>query len=88
MTTKTTTDQLKEFVSRELLDGQDVGLTESTPLLELGLIDSMSIVLLQRFAQSTLGVDIPLADLTPQNLGSINAIRDLVERIRSTPPTG
>ncbi len=70
--------QLQAWISRELLEGADVGLDESTPLLELGLIDSISIVRLQTFASTELGVQIPHRQLTPQNLSSIRSIADLI----------
>ncbi len=79
----TMSQQLLEFVARELLEGEDVGLTDTTPLLELGVIDSMSIVLIQRFVQSTFGVDIPPAKLTPQNLASVSAICQLVDGLKA-----
>jgi 2-hydroxymuconate-semialdehyde hydrolase len=76
-------DKIKDFISRELLEGHDVDLTESTPLLELGIIDSVSIVLLQRFVQSELGVEIPFTALTPENLHSIAAMCRLIERLKA-----
>ena len=81
-------EQLIAFISKEFLEGEDVGLTETTPLLELGVIDSISIVLLQRFIQSNFGVEVPPAELTPKNLGTIRAICELVERLRASGPGG
>jgi acyl carrier protein len=78
----TIAEQLIDWISREALEGADVGLTESTPLLELGLINSLTIVRLQDFASSQFGVRIPHVALTPQNLSSIRAISDLVAGLR------
>lgn len=74
----TIADELKTWISREVLEGADVGLDETTPLLELGLIDSMTIVKLQAFASAQFGVRIPHKELTPQNLASIKSIADLI----------
>jgi len=80
----TITEQLIAWISREVLEGADVGLTESTPLLELGLINSLTVVRLNDFASSQFGVRIPHIALTPQNLSSIRAIADLVTGLRAS----
>ncbi|MEO7734911.1 MAG: acyl carrier protein [Kofleriaceae bacterium] len=80
----TITEQLITWISREVLEGADVGLTESTPLLELGLINSLTVVRLNDFASSQFGVRIPHIALTPQNLSSIRAIADLVTGLRGS----
>lgn len=68
--------------AREVLEGADVGLTDAPPLLELGLIDSLTIVKLQDFANAQVGVRIPHSELAPQNLSSIRSIADLVSGLQ------
>lgn len=80
----TIAEQLTAWISREVLEGADVGLTESTPLLEFGLINSLTVVRLNDFASSQFGVRIPHVALTPQNLSSIRSIADLVARLRAS----
>ncbi len=68
---------LKTFFQTELLEGSGE-VDEQTQLIELGLIDSMSIVLLLGFASKTYGVEIPVNELTPAQLGTLPAIADLI----------
>ncbi len=72
---------LTEFVARELLDGEDIGLDENTPLLEYGLIDSLSLVSLTEFIAERFGVVIPAKEQTPQNLKNLASISGLVARL-------
>lgn len=72
---------LTEFVARELLDGEDIGLDASTPLLEYGLIDSLSLVSLTEFVAERFGVVIPAKEQTPQNLKNLASISALVARL-------
>jgi len=78
----TTAEELKSWFSREVLEGQDVGLDEETQLIELGLIDSITTIKLQTFVASRFGVEIPLKQLTAENLGSIRAITSMIERLQ------
>ncbi len=78
---------LRGFFARELLDGQEEGLDASTPLLELGLIHSLSIVMLASFVEREFSLHLPLEELTPANLASLGAIADLLERLPSAPST-
>jgi hypothetical protein len=76
------------FAGAELPQGPDAGLNESTSLLELGLIDSLTIVALRAFVSKTFGVDLPARDLTPGNLHTLNAIADLVMRVHARGEVG
>jgi acyl carrier protein len=77
----TITEALKGFISKEMLEGQDVGLSPSTPLLEWGVINSMSLAMLVSFIKERFGVQIPQNELKPANLKTIQMIADLVVRI-------
>jgi acyl carrier protein len=77
---------LKQFFRREVLEGSDVGLDGTTPLLELGLLNSMSVLLLLNDIEQKLGVLISRDEVNPENLKDIDAIVRMVERARSAPP--
>jgi acyl carrier protein len=77
---------LLEFINRELLDGQGDDLDVDTPLLELGIIDSVSIVMLSVHISDELGVKIPPGDLIPTNLRDVRAIAKLIEALRRDSP--
>jgi acyl carrier protein len=74
-------DKLRSFIGHELLRGQDEGLRDDTPLLELGVIDSMGIVFLTTFLEKQLGTVVPPEDLTPENFANITALATLVVRL-------
>jgi acyl carrier protein len=77
---------LKQFFRREVLEGSEVGLDGTTPLLELGLLNSMSVLLLLNDIEQKLGVLISRDEVNPENLKDIDAIVRMVERARSAPP--
>ena len=49
-------------------------------LFSLGLLDSLGIVSLVLFIEDTLGVSLAYDDLSEENLGSLDAIADMVLR--------
>lgn len=68
---------LLEFVSIELLHGEQ-DLDEQTPLLALGVIDSLSMVSLLDFIQRTFHVVVPNDSVTVENFEDVSAIAELV----------
>ena len=73
--------ELKEFVGKELLDGRDMGLNEHTPLLEWGVIDSLSVAELLGFTSERFGIDVPQSDVTPENLKDLDAYASMLMRL-------
>ena len=71
-------DELKAYISREVLDGKDIGLDESTPLLEWGIINSMEIARIVGFIQDRLHVEIPDSKILPEYFINLEAISGLV----------
>jgi len=71
-------DDIRDYIGRELLNGQDVGLDRTTPLLELGLIDSMSIFMLTKWVTKRYGVEVPPEQLNVDNLKTIDTIAKLL----------
>ena len=73
--------ELKDYVSREILDGQGIGLDDSTPLLEWGIINSMEIARMVSFIESRFQMVIPEDKISPEYFMSLSAISDLVTEI-------
>lgn len=58
-----------------------IGLEDS--LFELGLIDSMAVVKTVAFCEESFGVEIPDAELIPENFETISSIAAMVLRQRT-----
>ena len=80
-------DELKglvlDYVKKEYLeDGDDRVITESTPLISGGIVDSFSMVSLKRFLERKFSISIPDADASPQAFDTVNSIAALVTRFQ------
>jgi acyl carrier protein len=73
--------ELKEFVADELLDGWSAGLDEHTPLLEWGVIDSLSVAELVSFTRERFGIEVPQSEVSPKNLRDLEAYTELLVRL-------
>jgi acyl carrier protein len=73
--------ELKQFVGEELLEGRDAGLDEHTPLLEWGVVDSLSVAELVSFTRERFGIDVPQSEVTPDNLKDLEAYTGLLVRL-------
>ena len=73
--------ELKNYVSHEILDGKDIGLGDSTPLLEWGIINSMEIARMVSFIEDRFQVGIPEDKISPEYFMSLSAISDLVTEL-------
>jgi acyl carrier protein len=73
--------ELKQFVVRELLDGRDTGLDEHTPLLAWGVLDSLSVNVLVSYTSERFGIDVPQAEVTPENLKDLDAYVAMLTRL-------
>jgi 2-hydroxymuconate-semialdehyde hydrolase len=74
--------ELKRFVGQQLLDGRDAGLDEHTPLLEWGVIDSLSVAELLSFTSERFDIDVPQDEVSPENLKDLDAYVALLMRLR------
>jgi acyl carrier protein len=74
--------ELRQYVARQMLEGQDDGLDEATPLLELGVLDSVSLVSLVAFVEQRFDIHIPGGELGPHNFKDLRSITALIERLR------
>ncbi len=70
-----------DYVVKEYLeDGDDRVVTEETPLITGGIVDSFSMVSLKRFLERKYAISIPDADATPQAFDTVSSIAALVTR--------
>jgi clorobiocin biosynthesis protein CloN5 len=79
MTNDDVANRVAEFIRRELLDGDPRGeLTESTPLLEWGVLNSLNTVRLLTFIREDIGVLVPPTEINARNLRNVRAIASMV----------
>jgi acyl carrier protein len=71
-------ESLKRYIVYEILDGNDIGLDGSTPLLEWGIINSMEIAKLIIFVQDQLGVRIPNDKIAAEYFINLIALTNLI----------
>ena len=71
-------EQLKRYIAQDVLGGKDIGLDETTQLLEWGVINSLEIVRLLSFIREQFGVDIPTSEIVADSFTSISSIAELV----------
>jgi acyl carrier protein len=72
-----------EYIKNEYLDedeAEDVTLTETTPLISSGIVDSFSMVSLKRFLEKKYGISIPDEEASPQAFDTVSSIIVLVNR--------
>jgi len=81
------TKAVRDYIVREYLeegDGREI--TETTPLISGGIVDSFSMVSLKRFLEKKYQIKIPDADATPDAFDTVQSIVTLVSRFRKTAP--
>jgi acyl carrier protein len=69
---------IKEYVQ----EGDEQEITETTPLISSGLVDSFSMVSLLRFLEKKYEIHIPDAAATPQAFDTVERIVGLVRRFQ------
>ncbi len=80
------TKVVRDYVVKEYLEeGDEREITESTPLISGGIVDSFSMVSLKRFLERTYSIKIPDADATPQAFDTVENIVALVRRFLHAP---
>jgi acyl carrier protein len=74
---------IRDYVVKEYLEeGDDREVTETTPLISGGIVDSFSMVSLKRFLERKYEIQIPDAEATTTVFDTVDSIAALVERIR------
>jgi len=78
------TKVVRDYIIREYLDeADDREITETTPLISSGIVDSFSMVSLLRFLEKKYFIHIPDADATPEAFDTVQRIVALVRRFQS-----
>ncbi len=83
MSNRSTADDIKTYIADEILNGEDIGaLDGATPLLELGVLNSIELMNLVAFIHATYGVRVPVDGMVPNNFQNIHAIAVFVDMLR------
>jgi acyl carrier protein len=70
---------VKEFILREFLPGEDPNeLTETTPLISGGILDSIATIKLVLFLEERYGIKVEAHETDPEYLDTIASITRLV----------
>ncbi|HEY4931200.1 MAG TPA: acyl carrier protein [Terriglobales bacterium] len=76
---------VRDYVVREYLEeGDEREITETTPLISGGIVDSFSMVSLKRFLERKYSIQIPDACATPDAFDTVQSIVGLVHRIQKS----
>ena len=66
---------INDYISRELVqDPALLPLADDAPLLDSGILDSLTLLRLVVFLEKRFGITMGDADLLPENFASVNAI--------------
>ena len=72
-----------DYIRKEYLEeDDDRELTETTPLISGGIVDSFSMVSLKRFLEKKYAIQIPDADASPEAFDTARSIESLVKRFK------
>jgi acyl carrier protein len=71
-------EQLNRYIAQDVLRGNDIGLDETTPLLEWGVINSLEMVKLLSFIRQQFGIAIPRNQVVADSFTNVSSIADLV----------
>ncbi len=72
---------IRDYVMREYLEeGDEREISETTPLISGGIVDSFSMVSLKRFLEKKYGIQIPDAEATPDAFDTVQSIAAVVRR--------
>jgi acyl carrier protein len=79
---QSTEETIKEFILREFLPGEDPdALTDGTPLISSGILDSLATLKLVTYLEERFGITVPPNDVEQ----SLSTIAEIVKLVRSKP---
>ena len=80
---------IRDYITRELVqDPAVLPLTNTTPLLDSGIVDSLGLLTLVVFIQEQFGIEVDYADIVPENFESVDAICAYVSSRAQMHPSG
>ena len=71
---------IRNYVIKEYIDDDDTTITDETPLISSGYVDSFSMVSLLVFLENKFKIKIPPSKATPEAFDSVNNIVALVNQ--------
>lgn len=80
--------EIRDFIVKTFLFGQELELEDDASLLENGVIDSTGVLELVLHLEETYHVKVRDGELVPENLNSIDAIVAYLARKNSESPAG
>ena len=73
-------ETVKQFILKEFLPGEDADqLTESTPLISSGILDSLATLRLSTFLEQEFSIQMEAHELDEEHIGTLAAIEQLVK---------
>jgi acyl carrier protein len=76
---------VRNFLGSQLRIANSDTIDADFPLVKRGVLDSIELMQIVEFVEKTYGVAIDDTEILPENLGSLTAIAQLVERKRQQP---
>lgn len=75
---------IKDFVLKEFLPGEDPSeLTDATPLITGGVLDSIATLKLVMFIEERYGISLQAHEVDPEHLDTISQIAELIRSKKS-----
>lgn len=80
------TEKILTYIRKKHMDGDvDSELDETTPLFELGIMNSLHTLLLLQFIRDELGVAVPANKINAANFKNVRSITALVRTVAGAP---
>lgn len=76
-------EEIRGYIQTELMEGGGEDLTDTTALLELGILDSFSMLKLVEWLENRFSIQVDSGDVTAENFATIESIVGLVDRYLS-----
>ena len=75
---------IRDYVVKEYIEeGDEREVTDTTPLITPGIVDSFSMVSLKLFLEKRYQIRIPDDEATPDAFDTVNRIAEVVERLQT-----
>ncbi|GAA3124112.1 acyl carrier protein [Streptosporangium carneum] len=71
-------DVLRKYLTERILDASDVEIELNTPLLEWGILNSLTTTRLVGFIREQFGIEIPVEEMVGENFKDLLSISRLV----------
>lgn len=80
---------IRNYIVREYVqNGDGLQITNTTPLISGGLVDSFSMVSLLRFIEKKFAIHIPDSAATPESFDTVESIASIVRRFQKSAVKG